>query len=704
MLFVLRVSAGSRGAAALDKLSELGRTAILGCVRRCETSLDRRGLSRLARRIAGVVVGGSVLVVTAALARAGAGACGQPVTVGDRPLSSDALYTLRAAVGLELCPNCLCDADGSGGVRATDALLVLSFAAFDPQASLSCPACVCGVKAVDRGDVCDGSDEACPGTRVCGPDCTCVEPCPGSAEIEMFAATGGHCAANADCPTGTCDTDLGRCVTPTDLDLGWSGLAHDLDTNDGDVTRVRLACSGQAPVCGECDIVGIEPSPGSCRCADDNRVACDEPFVPDDDDCGGTQCHCYLGPPLPVSAGAMPACFVRRLTKDLSGTLNVDTGAIDMSLDVQARVYLGDSFLAPCPVCGGRCRGAPETPCVFDQDCDENCLPGRDCDDHCVFDEVKGDGKRGGVCVGGADAGAACDVEVHNTSFPARYFAEGGGGYSLDCFPDAARDVSGDGLRLLLRAGTGEQRLDSGVPCRSDSAELCPCKQCSGEPGVPCRSDEDCAGQRGRCSVVGSVRCDASSDCMSVSAGACMSWGRCSGSFTTACETDGDCNGLDGGVCMPSSCSSAGTGDAPKPNACSHDGLCVEQGEGEASCSMGPTDFACEEILRADGTGLVPCTSNGDCLLPFVSVDGGRCTLAKRRECFVDPVVALGAEDPEFPLVATTFCSGPTSNVGINRILGLPGPVRLLRQQRLTTFCANDPALRYQPGVGGCRR
>jgi hypothetical protein len=54
--------------------------------------------------------------------------------------ASDALFTLRAAVGSATCALCVCDVNGDGHVTASDALLVLR-AAVGTIVSFSCPAC-----------------------------------------------------------------------------------------------------------------------------------------------------------------------------------------------------------------------------------------------------------------------------------------------------------------------------------------------------------------------------------------------------------------------------------------------------------------------------------------------------------------------------------------------------------------------------------
>jgi hypothetical protein len=71
---------------------------------------------------------------------AGEERCGFPVSDGEKPAASDALYTLKAAVGSVQCALCVCDVDDSGAVGAGDALVILR-AAVGTGASLDCPAC-----------------------------------------------------------------------------------------------------------------------------------------------------------------------------------------------------------------------------------------------------------------------------------------------------------------------------------------------------------------------------------------------------------------------------------------------------------------------------------------------------------------------------------------------------------------------------------
>lgn len=63
--------------------------------------------------------------------------CGQPVTFGDLPAASDALYILRTAVGQARCSPCVCDTDASGATTASDALRCLK-AAVGQEIQLQC--------------------------------------------------------------------------------------------------------------------------------------------------------------------------------------------------------------------------------------------------------------------------------------------------------------------------------------------------------------------------------------------------------------------------------------------------------------------------------------------------------------------------------------------------------------------------------------
>jgi cysteine-rich repeat protein len=631
-----------------------------------------------------------------------------------------------------------CDEGGANSDTAPDAC------------RLDCSTATCGDGVVDSGESCDGeANDNCASNEACLDSCECKHLCPGAGELTLFSGTGPNCATNGDCIVGNCDPGLGRCVTVTELDSGWNGLAHDADINDVTVTRGFLDCPATGPVCGECEVAGVDPSGGNCRCSADNKTLCDETFSKDSDcdfggcaskvcdddpqsrscnedadcfdealgnlgDCKGTcsgndsvicrtddvcqesDCLCFFGSPFPLSSGGTPACVVNRFFEDITGTGNVDTGQGAISANLRTQVFLGEANQQPCPVCGGRCEGDESTLCLFDEECGVDGV--------CLTDEIVNDGVRGGTCVDGADDGTPCDVNAVNTSFPARSKSAGGGGYSLDCMPTIGKNVSGVGLVINLTQKTGIVEMAAQVPCGTDPSLLCPCKMCTADTTVPCNSDSDCAGQVANCSTVTRVDCVVDDDCASVDAGPCISVGpsnRCSGNFSERCTTNGDCENLPGGTCNQPSCASVGAGNAVQPNQCS-DGVCVDQGGGEGECNVGPNERTCDGLVRANGNGILGCGTNADCGPGVIGLDGGNCTLERRRECFLDPIVAVGAADPNMAIGAAAFCVPPTSSAGINGAAGLPGPGRIVNQSTAITFCAEDPDSVYTPGVGGC--
>lgn len=83
--------------------------------------------------LSAVLVAGSV-----GSAHAAKGDCGQPVSNGDKPLASDALFVLRAGVSAVSCALSICDANGNGSIAASDALAVLKVAV-GQAVVLKCP-------------------------------------------------------------------------------------------------------------------------------------------------------------------------------------------------------------------------------------------------------------------------------------------------------------------------------------------------------------------------------------------------------------------------------------------------------------------------------------------------------------------------------------------------------------------------------------
>jgi cysteine-rich repeat protein len=179
----------------------------------------------------------------------------------------------------------------------------------------------CGDGERNSGEECDGSDLDCPG-GVCRTDgsCTCNTVCPTEGELVLYAGLGKECSTNAECDVGHCSQEFGRCQTVTRLDSGWIGLAHNADINDEVVTRGFLECtdSHSAP-CGVCDVTGIDPQTRSCRCANDTRRICNDPFNANAPECGSCAGGDLNGRACGANADCASTC-ARRCSLEASRT------------------------------------------------------------------------------------------------------------------------------------------------------------------------------------------------------------------------------------------------------------------------------------------------------------------------------------------------------------------------------------------------
>jgi hypothetical protein len=429
--------------------------------------------------------------------------CGRPASSGSAPTASDALFVLRTTVALEQCDACVCDVDGDGTTTTSDALMLLRASA-GSEIALACAPCV---------------------------DQSAGDECPGIAQFTLLAGTRTPCASNADCGgLGVCNPAIGRCVTQTRLENGWTGLAHHDDANDIVPARLILDCQSDAAPCGECGIVGLDPALLNCRCANDHREICFHPFDNDTDVCGGNACECFFGPPLPLVTGNNPTCLLNQVTS-VGGTANVDAGSGRIDFALTEFVHLGVTLLAPCP--------------------------------YCDADSTPGDGVREGTCVGGVDAGLDCDAESGNATFP----APGGGRASLDCLPETASNISGSGLKIDVVLSTGASSITATIPCSAGDpqGEKCPCGVCSLDQQIACSCDADCPGS-GTCAGTAGTARNACNDgaCAEVSPGQgecangpsdryCDALTRADGRGLIRCLSNADCAadivGADAGAC-----------------------------------------------------------------------------------------------------------------------------------------------------------
>jgi len=451
-----------------------------------------------------------------------------------------------------------------------------------------------------------------------------------SAAAEAFAAPYLQPEDGTVCPTSaTIITRSGYSpegeATVTRIDTGWNGLGHGQDVVHGYAIAVGLACPSPTVPCGVCDITGVVDVNSQfdqlARCKDDPSISCTQPFAVDPA-CAGTvsgECSFYLGPPQAVSASNTPVCTLNRLQRDITGTMDPDTGDAEVDINLRAKVHLGIQQTQPCPICIGDLKAQ--------------------------------DGVSDGVCFGGLGNGNACDVHAVDATFAAPP-----NGLSMDCVPSPGQNVSGAGLSLSPSLSTGPVSLPFGTPCDSPLQELaCACAVCSGASTLPCNSNAEC--DLGEC--VGSVcannaeySCSTNADC---NKGACASSGAGDSRYPNGCS-DLTCTPIGDGL---GECQAGDTSDVT--SFC--DGQLRANGQPYLTCAV-----------NSDCSSLDPVCNDGDC---------GACTVTTVRTCFVDPIALNGVADPIEPIGVSAFCIPPTSNVSVNAATKLPGAGRAIVQLEL---------------------
>ena len=300
----------------------------------------------------------------------------------------------------------------------------------------------------------------------CGDDVTQLRTCVGN--VAMRSASGLVAMAfelPGICPGSArvfANASRGEQLTTSRVDVGWTGMGHNLDIADGFWGMVDLACNQ------DCDNCGVTMNPmrelpqGFCRCVDDPTIHCST-IAGADAACGGGDCRCTFAPPLALSSGGSPVCLVNEFVSELEGTANAGTGSTSTTLSLSTRVFLGMTLTQPCPTCES--------------------------------DGLPNDGLRGGTCNGGSRNGLACDENsAHGTFGPVSY----------ECPPDTA-NISGAGLHLTLTLTDGYVELPFGTDCDPPyEGSACACAVCSGDTSLPCNSDEECAAvDAGTCSSNG---------------------------------------------------------------------------------------------------------------------------------------------------------------------------------------------------------
>jgi cysteine-rich repeat protein len=574
----------------------------------------------ISRFLAALFIGGALLAAPAP-SLALRGDCGQPTTNGANPTTTDSLTILRSSVGqVTVCDDkpCICDANGNGTTTTTDSLLVLRKAVGQPV-TFNCK---------------------------CTPDGL---PCT-SAQFESR--------------------------TGSDLDSGWTGIAHNSDIILGasiNFRTMRRCSDTQAECTKDSDCASNDCVP-TCDCNGDTTCEITGPTgdsrclttlkqCSTNTDCpSGVACIKTFGPPLPLSSGGTPVCVISVFDGPLTGTANSATGEALTKSNLKSRVFLGITIDKPCPRCG-----APSPNLK-------------------IGDKA--------TCSGGQFEGAVCTVNGVSVDF---------GGTSFDCPPPLNANVSGAGLAIRFNeVTTGTTTKTAKLPCSAfgfrnnplnaptnpgkclDNDAACTsnadCRRCTGDATTACTSDANCTG-KGTC---------AESPDQPVTCGYWCQCGFCNNNPSLPCFENSECP--DGQVCQQGTGSgTAQNAPQQKPNDCAGDKficglqdkeLCSNTFQG--SCSLQPYRN-CQ-----DGSSTCQDNNAGECIVENrpcfesritrtgdASPLGKYCTDGPATPCTTNTDCTGGAtcvDDASRPDTVALFCVPATSSSSINSVGGITGP------------------------------
>ena len=173
-------------------------------------------------------------------------------------------------------------------------------------------------------------------TAVTSPDPTATGGSPTDPTPTPTSSGGTFCEAPA--MTVTLTSEGG-----SDLDTGWTGIAHDsVSIREASITA-NLDC------------------PNDPECTVD----------------GSALVGTVFGSPLPLSAGGVSSCVTNEFREAVTGTYNCETGCGESSVKLISRVFLTIDQDKPCPPCVG---DPTENDGVKGGTCDGGKTPGAACD------------------------------------------------------------------------------------------------------------------------------------------------------------------------------------------------------------------------------------------------------------------------------------------------------------------------------------
>lgn len=165
-------------------------------------------------------------------------ACGDTNDDGERDII-DALYILRAAVGLEECTLLICDVTGDLKIRASDALRMLQFAVGLPVV-LNCPdlSTTCGNGFLEAKESCDDGDSEYDKGEFCNSACLLV-PCGDTDDSGAVTILDAQYILNASVDNVPCDDSI--------CDITGNGTVNSTDALRALMHAVGLAIDFNCP-------------------------------------------------------------------------------------------------------------------------------------------------------------------------------------------------------------------------------------------------------------------------------------------------------------------------------------------------------------------------------------------------------------------------------------------------------------------------
>ena len=196
---------------------------------------------------------------------------------------------------------------------------------------------VCGDGFNSPDELCDASAPS-GGWTGCGPDFTCVD-------------------CNCACPTRL--RFAPDAADPrTLLDRGWNGVAHAQPITTGGEVTYAVACDGDRTAVRELRPEWPDRQHAARRAPQSALQR--RPFRSRaralraaSSDCGGPlgTCEFYLGPPLSLSAGGVGTCVLNQFAGPVTGTADIESGAMATDADGTRRRSAAPSVDRPCPIC-----------------------------------------------------------------------------------------------------------------------------------------------------------------------------------------------------------------------------------------------------------------------------------------------------------------------------------------------------------------